>query len=83
MKANNSEIKFISYKKIKLPTVKKLFDEKRMEWRRGEGGREEEWIFNRESVISSIIGLSSLDFSFSDKNDVEETNGRISNKLWF
>lgn len=48
-----------------------------MEWGVGKEGGKEEWIVEKETVISTLTPLPSSCFSFSNNENIKEENGRI------
>lgn len=78
MKDNFSQVRFISYEKIKEPTTKSIREEEAMEWGKGKEDGKDFWNIKSESILSSVIPLSSSDFSLSDNVRITEKNRVIS-----
>lgn len=77
MKDNFSYVHFISYEKIKEPTTKAIRGEEGMEWGKRKEDGKDIWNIESETMISSIIPLSSSSFSLSDKVRITEKSGVI------
>lgn len=48
-----------------------------MNWKRIKVGEKEEWIVEKEKIVSLLTPLSSADFSFSNNKRIKEKEGII------
>lgn len=69
-------VELISYEQLMKTNTDKIDGERGIHWGLGKNGEEERRV-RKESVLFSLTPLSSSDFSFSDKETVKVTDGRI------